>query len=82
MILTLKGTAQKTNEVQLSLSSPRNGLSLTMIHKNADDGTFEGNMNIGVGSATWTGRVVDSVFSSLHLDGAVIGQNLKLDMEK
>lgn len=82
LIATLKYDGDRLAEITTTLSSPAQGFTVTMNHKNAKDGSFEGNMNFGVGSATWTGKVLEKTLTALHVHGAVIGNTLALDLEK
>lgn len=82
LIAVLKYDEKRLAEMTVTLSSPAQGFTVTMNHKNAKDGSFEGNMNFGVGSATWTGKVLEKTLTALHVHGAVIGNTLALDLEK
>lgn len=82
LIAVLKYDEKRLAEMTVTLSSPAQGFTVTMNHKNAKDGSFEGNMNFGVGSATWTGKVLEKTLTALHIHGAVIGNTLALDLEK
>lgn len=82
LVATLKYDGERLAEMTATLSSPAQGFTVTMNHKNAKDGSFEGNVNFGVGSATWTGKVLDKTLTALHIHGAVIGNTLALDLEK
>lgn len=64
----------------MTLSSPAQGITVTLLHKNMKDGTFEGNMNFGIGNTSWNGKIVNKALSSLTFRGAMPGQSLTLDL--
>lgn len=45
MIATVKHDGERFSELDLTIASPAQGVTLTLTHKNAKDGSFEGNMN-------------------------------------
>ncbi len=81
MVVMVKHDKDDTSELSIVLSSPVQGFTLTMNNKNTKDGAFEGNMNFGVGNMSWTGKVMNKVLASLHMQGAMIGNSLNLDLE-
>ena len=40
-----------------TFTSPAQGLTVTLTHKNNPDHTFEGKINAGIGNITWKGKV-------------------------
>ena len=45
MIAIIKHDGERFSELDLTIASPAQGVTLTLTHKNAKDGSFEGNMN-------------------------------------
>ena len=45
MIATVKHDGERFSELNLTIASPAQGVTLTLTHKNAQDGSFAGNMN-------------------------------------
>ena len=81
MIAIIKHDAGRFSELDLTIASPAQGVTLTLTHKNAQDGSFAGNMNFWLGNATWTGAVLHDALASLHLHGAAVGTTLSLDLD-
>lgn len=54
-------------DMRLTLTSPAQGVTLTMYHQNMKDGSFAGDMNFGVGNMTWTGKVDDRTLAGFHV---------------
>ncbi len=81
LVVLFKYEDGRMNELDLTMSAPSQGLTMNLIEKNAKDGSFEGNMNAGIGNATWTGKVDHRALMALHLHGAVVGTTLAVDLE-
>lgn len=81
MLATIKHDGARFSELDLTLASPAQGVTFTLTHKSAKDGSFEGNMNFGLGNATWTGMTTHDALASLHLHGAMVGTTIGLDLD-
>ena len=68
-------------EVDATFSSPVQGLTLRLTHKNNPNRTFEGKIDGGVGNITWKGKTeLLKGLTDLHITGAMAGSNLTIDL--
>lgn len=72
---------KKFSHFDAKLTSKQDGLSLSLEHNQASDGTFTGSLDAGIGNLSWNGKISDTLsLESFHLKGAMIGSSLTLDL--
>ena len=78
---TIKKDGKRVNSINMTLTAPTQGITVTLEHLSNADGTFDGKLNAGIGNITWKGKVDKNMgLSELHVTGAMMGSSLTLDL--
>ena len=73
-IAKLTGTV--TNDggriAKVNITITAQGMTITLDHSNSADGSFSGSANLGLGNASWSGKVADHKLTALGLQGMML----------
>lgn len=78
---TIKKDGKRLSEINMTLSAPNQGITVTLEHRANADGTFDGKLNAGIGNMTWKGKLDKKMgLAELHVTGAMMGSSLTMDL--
>ena len=73
--------SKKLTLLESTLEAPSQGMTVTLMHKNNPDQSFEGKIDGGIGNITWKGTVDTTSLTDLDITGAMAGASLSLDLK-